>query len=243
MLIAVFAAALVMTLLVTAPIVHRGLRPLRNTAKLIELVDSRTLGTRLEVASAPAEIVPIIERLNELLDRLNQAFRREREFSSNVAHELRTPLTGLRTTIEVALSSQRDPAGYQRSLATCLEICRQTQCVIENLLSLARVDAGVCKVHQELADVNALIHDTWTAFAMRAASRQLRVVWRNDPRLVVSVDVEKLRLILMNLFDNAVSYCDTEGEIGVATHASDGELVFQSRIPAAKSQSMMSARS
>ena len=53
----------------------------------------------------PAELAPVVERLNDLLRRLETAFNRERGFTADVAHELRTPLTGVRTTIEVALSS------------------------------------------------------------------------------------------------------------------------------------------
>ena len=91
LLIVVFGAAVFASLAIVAPIVRIGLRPLRATSARIETIDSRTLAAPLASADAPAEVRSVIDCLNGLLGRLDEAFRRERAFSANVAHEFAHP--------------------------------------------------------------------------------------------------------------------------------------------------------
>ncbi len=84
----VFAVALVLSLLVAAPIVRLGLNPLAATSSEIQRLDSKTLGSRLDPTNAPTEVRSVIDCLNGLLEHLEEAFQRERSFSANVAHEL-----------------------------------------------------------------------------------------------------------------------------------------------------------
>jgi len=221
LLLGVFGGAVLLSLLVTAPIVYLGLRPLRATSARIAVIDSQSLDLRLDSTDVPAEVRSVIDCLNGLLDRLDQAFQRERAFSANVAHELRTPLAGLRSTIEVTLSKPRDPTAYQHVLANCLEICKQTQWIVENLLLLARIDSGQCELRRTPVRLDELIHQAWAPLAERAESRGLNVTWITCNRTIVNTDREKLRMILHNLYDNAVTYADPGSTIEIAASSSE----------------------
>lgn len=216
LLVGVLGAAVPLSLLVAAPLVRLGLRPLRATAERIAAIDDHHLGARLDAAAAPREVQSVIDRLNDLLARLAEAMERERAFSANVAHELRTPLAGLRSLLEVALSRPREAGDYRGTLARCLQISEQTGALVENLLMLARIDAGQCSTRLDVVSLNDALQEAWQPFADRAAERGLKVGWEAADCLGVQTDVETLRVIVRNLLDNAVGHADDAGTIRIA---------------------------
>lgn len=229
MLALVLSAAVVVALLTAMLIVRLGLKPLRTTATQIAEIDGNTLSTRLDASSAPAEVRSVVERLNGLLDRLEGAFQRERAFSANVAHELRTPLAGLRSTIEVALTKPRQTQDYQRVLDECLAICQTTESLTENLLVLARLDAGQCQLQSHAVALDELLRKTWSPLVARAKSRGLRVVWQVGNELKLNTDLALLSLVLRNLLDNAVSYTNDNGQIEIDASMANGVATIKVR--------------
>ncbi|MHB8972485.1 MAG: ATP-binding protein [Pirellulaceae bacterium] len=217
----VLSAAVALALLMASLIVRIGLKPLRTSAAQIAEIDGKTLSTRLDAARAPTEVRSVVERLNGLLDRLDEAFQRERAFSANVAHELRTPLAGLRSTIEVALSQPRPVDDYQRALGQCLSICLATESLMENLLVLARLDAGQCRPQREAVALDEALRKAWSPLATRATSRGLEVSWQLATQIQLDTDPTLLSLILRNLLDNAVSYANDNSQIDVTASVSD----------------------
>jgi len=225
LLLVVVGCTVAISQIVTAIIVRYGLKPLGVTATSIAAIDPGSLSTRLDSSAVPREVLPITYCLNELLKRLDNAFQRERAFSSNVAHELRTPLAGLRSTIDVTLSKTRAAADYRTALEDCLLICNQTDAVVENLLTLARIDAGQAKLHRERFPLNELVRDEWRPLAKRALARRLSVQWNLCDGLEVNTDRAKLQLIVRNLLDNAVGYTDTGGRITVTSEWKETKAV------------------
>jgi two-component system, OmpR family, heavy metal sensor histidine kinase CusS len=212
-LVGLAATLLAVALLVVA--VRFGLQPARELATSIAELRESNLAARLDAARTPAELRPVVERLNDLLKRVEGAFARERELTAEVAHELRTPMAGLRATIELALDRERTSERYRTALADCLAICVQTERMVESLLSLARLDAGSIQVQRSTVEVDVLVRDAIARHLDRATSRRLAI----DSELAAttaSTDPEKLRVIVDNLLDNAVSYADEGGMIRVA---------------------------
>lgn len=215
LLVGIFGAAILATLGGMAWVVRHLLRPVDRLAGRIAALDADNLARRIGHAGVPAELRPVVERLDDLLNRLETAFAREKAFTADAAHELRTPLAGLRTTMEVALARPRELGQYQESLADCLDICAQMQALVNNLLSLARLEAGKVAATRSALAIADLVEECWRPFAGRAAERGLRLDWRLDRALRVESDREKLRLVLHNLFDNAVSYTDAGGAVRI----------------------------
>ncbi|HPF40962.1 MAG TPA: ATP-binding protein [Phycisphaerae bacterium] len=208
--ISIFAAVAVLSILVRV-----GLRPASALAREIAEIDERHLSARVDSSGIPTELRPITARLNELLSRLEEAFGREKTMTANIAHELRTPLAGLRSTLEVTLSRERDSTAYRKAMSDCLDICRQTQALIENVLTLARLDAGADDLHATQVDLEALLRAAWKPFVEESRSRRLDVQWAVAPGLMAATDAEKLRVVVGNLFANAVHYCDEGGSVSV----------------------------
>lgn len=201
--------------IVLISVVRNGLKPVEAIASMITDIDENTLAARVPTGRVPLEISPIIRRLNDLLSRLENAFHRERAFSSNLAHELRTPLAGLRATLEVHRTQQHNERRCERTVATCLEICGQSETLVENLLSLARVEASTFARNMEQVQINELVRECWTSFVQKANERNLTSSFE-VPHVSTSTDRELLRVILQNVFSNAVCHSEEGGHIDVA---------------------------
>jgi len=215
----VFSAAILLLHVMLSRIVTSRLNPLDRLAGEINAMSVRSLSARLSIVDAPAELQPVVQRFNELMDRLQIAFARERTFSSDVAHELRTPLTGLRTILDVALSRPRSGEQYQKSIQECHAICDQTQRIVETLLTMGRLESGQMAMDREIVDVAMMLEHTWSPFQAQAALRRVEVKWDVESGVLLNTDAAQFRILLANLFDNAASYVDEEGAIRILGRA------------------------
>lgn len=197
--------------------VARSLRPLKELAHEIEQVGENDLKEPIGTTGYPSEIGPVVERLNQLLQRLDAAFRRERTMNANVAHELRNPLAGLCLKLDVAVSRNREAREYRQTLDQCRAITSQLQQMVENLLSLTRLDAGQFDLRRGPVRLEELIRNQWSPLAELAEQRRLRVQWDFEPELTAVTDAALLGVALRNLLDNAVTYADEGGAISMRT--------------------------
>lgn len=208
-------AAAVLMLLFVQLVVRRSLRPLERIAGEIGGLDTSQLSGRLGTASVPAEVAPVVRRINELLDRLNAAFERERTFSADIAHELRTPLAGIRTALEVELSQPRDAESYRVAIRESLTMLLQMQGLIETLLQLARLDAGLVAAESVETDVAERTRTLLRTFEPLVQRRRLRLHTSLDGRAPVRTDPTLLAAAIRNILDNAVSHATEGGDVHV----------------------------
>ena len=190
---------------------------LRSTGKLAHASPDRrsTLGQRSNWTVPPTELMPIVLRLNDLLQRLQDTLEREKAFSSDVAHELRTPLSGLETALEVSATAAALAGGIRardRPMSGCL---RRMHAMVDNLLMLARAESKQLAVQREPMNLAELCREAWINFQQRADERKLHIEWCAQEDCVVNSDQEKIRLLLHNFFDNAVSYTEKGGQITI----------------------------
>ncbi len=205
-------ATLVSAILI-AWLLHRGLRPVDTIAEQIAGVGTTRLKERISAENIPRELFPIVDRLNKLLERVEAAVIREKALTADMAHELRTPLAGLRTATELALTRSRSPEEYQNTLRQSMDISIQMQDMVENLLMLARLEAGACAPAVETCQFDQMLARQLDIFGPRINSRHLTL----DNKGIVPAEVlappELLLLVIRNILDNAVSYVDESGTI------------------------------
>jgi len=209
------AGTITLSVIVAGFVVREGLAPLNSIAAEIAAIKQNDLGSRVQAPSAPVELMPVKNRLNDLLDRLEAAFKREKQFTGDVAHELRTPLSGMRSNIEVTLSRQRDPVQYRESLSECLMITEQMQTMVESLLRLIRIEAGQTKFVCEQIQLKDFIESCWKPLSKRAQERHIRFENKINDKLISKIDTEHLSIIISNLLVNAAEYTNDGGKIDV----------------------------
>jgi two-component system heavy metal sensor histidine kinase CusS len=198
-------------------LVRRALSPLPQLATVIAGIDDKSLDKRLPLKGQPAELVAPVEKLNDLLARLSASFTRERQFTADVSHELRTPIAGLRTLLEVTSLADRSTTEYKTALADAQAIVLQLGALVDNLLLLARLDAGQIPLATSNFDLGELAAECWKPYAALAASRKLDLRNTIPTELSIDADREKLRSVLANLIANAVEYTEEGGWIELSS--------------------------
>ena len=212
-LFAISAFLIALIVLVVRFAVRSSLKPLKDIREQVEQLDADSLDSRLQPRRPTLELDAVITQFNALLNRLEAAFRRERQFSSDVAHELRTPLAELRNLSEVALRWPEDSAMVEDFLKEILGATLQMERIVINLLALARCEKGLEIVEKTEVDVASLVDAAWSRVLPEAQEKQLVFQREGAPTLKVCTSRDQLELILNNLFSNAVTYSPAGGAV------------------------------
>ncbi len=181
-----------------------GLEPLSRLVGRIERLDAGSLGERIDPTDVPGEIAGVVQRINDLLGRLETSFAREKAFSAHLAHELRTPLAELRAATEIGLRWPDDAASVAASLEDARAIGLHMERIAENLLALARSESAQEVPVEEPVPLRAAIEEAWRPIARAAAEKKIELHNEIPADLALPTDRAKLGLILSNLLDNAV---------------------------------------
>ena len=152
------------------------------------------------------ELTQLTTAFNDLLDRVELAHVSQHRFVADASHELRTPLTILRGEIDVALRRPRSPEEYAEVLQSSREEIERLSHLAENLLTLARADAGDVLVRREPVDVAAVARDVCRKLSLFAEQQRVPLACEAPGPAVVSGDALALEQILFNLLENALRY-------------------------------------
>jgi signal transduction histidine kinase len=185
-------------------------------------IGAERLAERLEGAEADDELGRLAHTLNEMLARLEAGFAQVRRFSADASHELRTPLTILKGEIEVALRSAREPAEYERVLASALEEVERMARMVDDLLMLSRADAGALRWDRGLVELDRLVEDVAKQGEALGRGRAIQVAIQSLEPLIVNGDEQRLRQLLLNLVDNAVKYTPQGGRVTLSLRRAGG---------------------
>lgn len=230
-LLLVGAAMAATSAFVVGRVVRRGLRPLSALAERAATINASSLQLRFPVGGVPDEIVPIAERLNDLLGRLEASFARERRFSADVAHELRTPIAELRALTEVALKWPGDPAFAQSALQDALGIALQMQSIATNLLALARCESNLFTAKPRRVSVAEMFDELLLPLIATAGEKALAMNVEIPEGACWFTDPTALRCIVSNLMTNAVKYSPTSSAVRVriTENGSSEQLLISNR--------------
>jgi two-component system OmpR family sensor kinase len=193
--------------------------PLRRMASTAGAVDAGDLTHRMD-EHGPREVQSLAESFNHMLDRLDEAFARQRAFASDASHELRTPLTAIRGQIEVLARSASPSRGdiEETEARIAAEISRMDR-LVDDLLLLARSDEG--SAHRvESINATRLIHESVEGVA--AGDREVRI--GAVPAGTLQGDPDRLAQVIRNLVRNAVEHTGERGVVDVSGFAVDGHL-------------------
>jgi signal transduction histidine kinase len=204
---------------------RKALQPVALLAEEARRINDRNLDIRLPVPTAQDEISDLSRTLNQMLERIDNAFASVRAFTGNASHELRTPITLLRTEIEIALFRPREGGEYRATLTRLHEETIRMGKLVETLLSIARADAGAEKMVMQAVDVSGLfqrMNQDWMRI-MQLARLDFRTEVE-DHDLVVLGDPASLSRLLSILLDNGRQYTPPGGYV-VLTGKNDGTRI------------------
>jgi heavy metal sensor kinase len=206
---------------------RRALAPVDAITQTARSLSADNLAARLAVPRTNDELARLSATLNEMLARLEAAFRRISRFTADASHELRTPLAVMRTTAEVTLRTT-DSAGEARAaLEQILAEVERTTHLTENLLLLAKADSGANALHRHRIDLAAAVGEACAQANVlaRVKGLALEAELPDEQRLWVAGDSHALRRVFLILLDNAVKYTPAGGRIAVKLREHGGSAV------------------
>jgi heavy metal sensor kinase len=219
-------------------LVRLGLAPLRRLSDAVSRVSAKDFRLPLGERPLPRELQPITARLTHTLDQLKRAFAREKQAAADISHELRTPLAALLTTTEFALRKPRTVEQYRELMQDCLLSAQQMNQIVERLLTLARLDAGVDRLRPQPVDVAGLARQCAAVVRPLAEARGLKLSVEEGRTVkqaqaaglaVVQADPDKLREVVTNLLHNAIQYNRPGGTIDLRVERENGTLEVEVR--------------
>lgn len=221
----VFGSAVMFALLAAAlwAVICWSLRPVNAVRDAIQRRNALDLSP-LPTTRLPLEVAPMVDSFNQLLQRLDSALQGERRFIADAAHELRTPLAALLTHTELALGAT-DPQESRAALARLAQGIQRSARLTEQLLDLARLDAGRPLGSERRVRLYEVIEVVVHDFELTAAQRRQRIVLELEACEVVG-DVDMLGILLRNLVDNALRYGDEGGRVRLACESRGNEVML-----------------
>ena len=184
--------------------VRSGLQPLQRLRQVLLQRDTHTLAP-VNLPETPQEVQPLLHALNDLLQRLAMRMETERRFTADAAHELRTPIAAIRAQAQVALSAVSDNRTRQQSLQDTLMGCDRASRVVEQLLTLARVE-GPQDVASEPFRLDQLAQQVMADLTPDALRRGQTLELLAPEAIEINGQSTLWQILLRNLIDNALRY-------------------------------------
>lgn len=191
----------------------RGLLPLDRIASAVRSRSVEELKP-ISVKSVPAEVMPLVTAINELLERLDRALRLQRSFIADAAHELRTPLTAVVLQIQLAERAQTDET-RSVAFATLKTGANRATHLVRQLLTLARSEPEAFCEDPEVIDLTASVRDVLASHAALATAKSIDLQMSGESGIAIEGYPDALRIMLGNLVDNAIRYTPAGGKVDV----------------------------
>jgi two-component system OmpR family sensor kinase len=202
-----------------------ALRPVTRMRRRLADITEHNPASRLAVPAGRDEIAALAVTMNALLDRLQLALDRQRDFVADASHELLTPLTALRAELELAGRPGRSRAALEAAVTAAAGDTDRLIHLAADLLVLARAQEGAGFLHPGPVDVPGLLSAAARAFAGQAEARGITLEVRARPELTVTADRDRLRQAIDNLLSNAIRHSPARGtvELGAGQTRRDGQ--------------------
>jgi heavy metal sensor kinase len=207
----------------------RMVRPVDEIIDQAETMQAGTLGRRITAHVDIREYERLVDVLNRLLARLEDAFAVQRRFTADASHELRSPLTVLKGEIELALRRERDATEYRRVLSSNLQEVDRLARIAEELLTLARSDSGVLEPRYQATDAAARTQAIVDRLRPDADDKNIALHMRADRAVRAVLDPALFDQLVWNLVENAVKFTPADGRVDVAVTSDAHEVVLEVR--------------
>jgi two-component system OmpR family sensor kinase len=202
------------------------LLPIDRIVSRARVIGASALTERLPHPGSQDEMARLVETLNEMLGRIERVFEAQRRFTADASHELRSPLSRLRAELEVTLRRPRDRPEYEKALRSCLHEVEWLSGLTNELLTLARLDAGESPASQpQSVRLTPILEQAVSRLAPEASRRDIEVLVDAPADLTVKVAPSAAALVVGNVLSNAVKFSPPGSQIRVQVTPEVGTAV------------------
>ncbi len=202
----------------------RSIIPIEDMTLTINRITRNNLNERVNLPYHKDELYDLSTGFNQLLQRIENAINRERQFTSDASHELRTPLAALRGTLEVLIRKQRSTEEYETKVKYCLSEIDRMSTIIDQLLLLARLDSQAQTIIANKIPIVTVIDESLSRFATEIDMKNITIEMDTSLKEIALVPQYYSHLILDNIIGNAVKYTKNSTQINIDIKQDDHKI-------------------
>lgn len=196
----------------------RALRPIDYITKTARDISRSHLSKRLQMPKTEDEVGRLSTTFNEMLDRLEASFKKERQFTSDASHELRTPVAIISAQAEqgLALLKSRQNKECADAFMSIQAECRKMSYLISQLLMLNKSDEGKYELNLETLDLNLITEEVANEFKSLSSRKEIKIIFNSQDNILINADQTLITRMLINLVDNATRYTSSGGTVEIS---------------------------
>ena len=218
--------AIILTLFVlTRLIAGKSIRPIEKVIATAEKMTQPNIHQRIELPFHHDELYRLSATINALLDRMEDAFQREKQFTADASHELKTPLSVVKGTLEVLVRKPREREQYENKILFCLmELNRMAQ-LIDQLLMLARYESNKINPHIVELSLPTAFEAVCARLHPIAFEKEIEFKITGKDKAAVAADPAMLEMILENILSNAIKYSPAASVVTITIEQHDRNII------------------
>ncbi|MGO4818263.1 sensor histidine kinase [Flavobacterium sp. W22_SRS_FP1] len=214
-LIIAYPLILIILFLIARFIAGRSIKPISAIIATSNIITTDNLKSRIELPRKKDELHVLSKTINNLLDRIETAVEREKQFTSDASHELRTPLTVIKGTLEVLVRKPRSPEEYQEKINFCVAEVDRLNHLADQLLLLARFENQKQSLKLNRLYLNGVILDVLSRYSSSIKAKEIQIVTNFSQDFYIKTDTYLFSIIINNLISNAVKYSNTSSKLTI----------------------------
>ncbi|MDK2771021.1 MAG: HAMP domain-containing histidine kinase, partial [Flavobacterium sp.] len=204
----------------------QSIKPISTIIETSSLITKDNLNTRIPLPENKDELFTLSKNINSLLDRIENAIEREKQFTSDASHELRTPLAVIKGTLEVLIRKPRTSEEYNEKIHYCIKEVDRINNLVDELLLLARFENQKHNIKSEEVYLDALVLDTVSLFSNQLKEKDITIKTDLQQDCILKSDSYLLSIVFNNLISNSIKYSNNEGNIDLSLKAEAHQFLF-----------------
>jgi len=225
-LLITFPLILIVLFLIARFFAGRSILPVKTIIETSSKITKDNLKTRIPLPFNKDELYVLSQNINNLLNRVENAIEREKQFTSDASHELRTPLAVIKGTMEVLIRKSRNQQEYEEKIAFCISEVDRLNHIVDQLLLLARFENQNQNIKKETIFLNAIILDNLTRFSSKIEDKKIKVITHFESDFYLISDNYLVSIIISNLISNAVKYSNSQSEILISLTTTSNKVML-----------------
>jgi signal transduction histidine kinase len=225
-LLVIFPVIIMMLFGIARFFAGRSIRPVKTIIETSSQITQDNLQMRIPLPSNKDELFILSQNINHLLDRIEHAIEREKQFTSDASHELRTPLAVIKGTMEVLIRKPRNKQEYEEKINFCISEVDRLNHMVDQLLLLARFENQKQNLKSESVYLNALLLDLLARFSDKIKNNKIQISTNFSQEYSIASDMYLVTIIISNLLSNAIKYTHSEGKVSLLLFEDEGSVQF-----------------
>jgi signal transduction histidine kinase len=222
-LVVTYPVCLLLLFFLTRFIAARSIRPALEIIETTSHITDSHFNKRIPLPKRNDELFKLAVTINELLDRIENAISREKQFTTDASHELRTPLAIIKGTLEVLLRKPRNTEEYITKIQYCVDEVNRMNNLVDQLLLLARFEKYDKNALFQNTALDEILQEAVERYSSKIEEKELKVIFNVDRHYYVHSDASMLSILIENILSNAIKYSLKSGIIEIKLEHPDGQ--------------------